>query len=245
MLDANQARDEDKGGNKVATSAAIENIHSCDPPAALNSALIAFPGSKESEIDVCCAVCGLGLGVLPPPSAGAETKLGLCMAVCLFVKKEAKVSVAVGYEDGSIVLWDVHRLSTLAHGKLHSEPIMALTMDRDGLSGVSGSAENNIVIFNINYDTNTVEKAMKVAMGKKQGVADIDLSAGLVAVAGWDGKIRVFRRKNGKPLAILRYHQKDASAVVFGSKTRLLASGARDGTIAVWDVYSEDSLGRG
>lgn len=226
------------GYSKAETLAAIEAIHLCRSSTGHNPALIAFPGSKETEIDVCCAACGLQLGVLPP-SPGNGNKLGLCMAVSLFVRKDKNISVAIGYEDGSIVLWDLRRFSTLACGKLHTEPVMALTMDLDGFSGVSGSAENSIIIFTINYDAKEINQTINVELGKKaQGVADVTLSGGLIAVAGWDGKIRVFKKKNGRPLAVLRYHQKDASAVAFGSKTRLLASGARDGTIAVWDVYA-------
>ena len=60
----------------------------------------------------------------------------------------------------------------------------------------------------------------------------------LLAAAGWDGRVRLFDAKRSAPLASLRYHAAAATALAWAHDARgTLASGARDGTIALWQVY--------
>jgi WD40 repeat protein len=60
----------------------------------------------------------------------------------------------------------------------------------------------------------------------------------LLAAAGWDGRLRLFDAKRAAPLASLRYHTAAATALAWAHDARgTLASGARDGTIALWQVY--------
>ena len=60
----------------------------------------------------------------------------------------------------------------------------------------------------------------------------------LLAAAGWDGRVRLFDTKRSMPLASLRYHSAAATALAWAHDSRgTLASGARDGTIALWQVY--------
>ena len=60
----------------------------------------------------------------------------------------------------------------------------------------------------------------------------------LLAAAGWDGRVRLYDAKRAAPLASLRYHAAAATALAWAHDARgTLASGARDGTIALWQVY--------
>jgi WD40 repeat protein len=65
----------------------------------------------------------------------------------------------------------------------------------------------------------------------------------LLATGGWDGAVRVFQWRNPakkrpcKPLAVLRTHGAAVSALAWSADCRLLATGSRDKTIALWSLY--------
>lgn len=233
----------------AAVQAAIDAVHTC--PGNLPAALLAIPGDSEKEAEVCCARCGAALAAFrQDPSAAEGDRWGMFMAAKLFPGPENRVMLAAGFESGHVVVWDVDAAAAaapaprvprpLALGKLHSEPIMALDIDEGGLSGVSGSAEDKLVAFRIDFGRGTVAPTAAVEL-RKQGVADVALrqDGKLLASAGWDGKVRVYKRASCKALAALRYHSAAASAVAFCPETFVLASGARDGTVALWDVYAK------
>jgi len=60
----------------------------------------------------------------------------------------------------------------------------------------------------------------------------------LLAAAGWDGRVRLFDARRAAPLASLRYHAAVATSLAWAHDADgTLASGARDGTVALWRVY--------
>ena len=88
-------------------------------------------------------------------SQPAEAKSGMCMAVRLFYRprehgaaegaadrlqaeadmqqEAAALHAAVGYEDGTVAVWDITRpQAPLFSARLHSEPVMALSIDAAG-----------------------------------------------------------------------------------------------------------------
>ena len=42
---------------------------------------------------------------------------------------------------------------------------------------------------------------------------------------------------------LLQYHKASATVVRFSPRSMFLASGSRDGTIALWDIYQPSALG--
>ena len=250
----------------TAVQAAISSIHHCTKASpAFPAALLAIPGSSEKQIEVCCTACGATVALFfQDPSLASTTTTksttkndeaaaaqldswGMCMAVKLFQDAQGKILLAVGYEGGHVVIWSIpvekernrNFLKPLALGKLHSEPIMALEIDGLGTTGVSGSAEDKLIAFTIDYSSGVVAALSSIDV-RKEGVADVAVRGDgkLLASAGWDGKVRVYKRATGKALAVLKYHSQAASAVAFSPQTHVLASGARDGTVALWDVYA-------
>lgn len=244
---------------------AIRRVHSCSlegNPGAV-PALLAIPSNNEKVIEVCCCECGHKLAHFymksdfnkdseQPMDNGSLYKYGMCLAVKLFLRniKESpddtgnayEVCIAIGYENGSVVVFPVsHPQSPLAEGKLHNEPIMALAIDNEtGQWGVSGSAEDKVVCFDIEYDQRKII-CRNVIDVRRQGVGDIAVrpDGKIIAVAGWDGRARIYRRKTCNTLAVLKYHVAAASSICFSPETYLIATGSRDGTVALWDTYSQ------
>lgn len=74
--------------------------------------------------------CCPSLPAVPPPLLQPASGLG----PLLFA----------GYEDGSLLLWDVTQRSELSRVKAHPEPVMCLTFDPRRLRGISGSCEKKL-----------------------------------------------------------------------------------------------------
>lgn len=233
---------------------AMSSFHECDAALSQPPALIAIPGASEKEVQVCCCHCGGTLATIASAAASETTgndSLGMCMAAKLFLGPKGRLQLAVGFEDGSVLVLAVAEGSSsrvLARGKLHAEPIMALDVDLGGKTGVSGSAEDKLTSFSIDYAAGRIAESHSFALpakrqgpGKTQGVGDVAVrpDGKILASAGWDGRIRLYRRSNGKALATLKYHSESAAAVAFGPRTYIMASGGRDGTVALWEIYTK------
>lgn len=59
-----------------------------------------------------------------------------------------------GYEDGSLLLWDVTQRSKLSQAKAHPEPVMCLTFDTKRLRGISGSSEKKLSSWMLDRQNN-------------------------------------------------------------------------------------------
>lgn len=61
-------------------------------------------------------------------------KNGMCMAVAMFRQPGSDaLYVAVGYEDGTLTIWDVAcPQHAIISARLHSEPIMTVAIDAHG-----------------------------------------------------------------------------------------------------------------
>lgn len=66
----------------------------------------------------------------------------------------------------------------------------------------------------------------------------------LLALAGWDHRVRIFGWKKLQPLAALKYHTDMVQSVAFSDhqdpRQRLLAAGSKDQRISLWSVFSEE-----
>lgn len=222
------------------------------------SCLIAIPNSNAQGLDIWCCGCGKKVHHLT-----VDGTRGMVMAAELFnhhddddddnnsSSSNRTVCLIAGYEDGSLVVWDVEKGGAIkCELKMYSEPITCVCVNKEGKGGVCGSADKGMSGFIFKKDGGATRIEVKYTVDLKKsggdgegggvvGLNDLTIRQddAIFAAAGWDGKVRVYRYKNGKLLAVLRYHTAAVSAVKFGPKTGRLASASRDGTVALWDVY--------
>ncbi|XP_027715235.1 guanine nucleotide-binding protein subunit beta-like protein 1 isoform X2 [Vombatus ursinus] len=148
-----------------------------------------------------------------------------------------------GYEDGSVILWDVSERSVLSRLACHEEPVMSLDFDSGRARGVSGSSEKVLCVWSLDEQQNL--KVCRTQELTNPGIADVAIrpDGKILATAGWDHRIRLFGWKQLKPLAVLDYHSAAVHCVAFSDPGRpgeqLLAGGSKDQRISVWSVYNQ------
>eukprot|EP00003_Mantamonas_plastica_P014192 TRINITY_DN24608_c0_g1_i1.p2 TRINITY_DN24608_c0_g1~~TRINITY_DN24608_c0_g1_i1.p2 ORF type:complete len:129 (-),score=17.26 TRINITY_DN24608_c0_g1_i1:238-576(-) len=108
---------------------------------------------------------------------------------------------------------------------------------------MTGSAEAYAPLVSIASQDDTVkmEVMAKTEDLTKPGFSDIAIDAvtnKVVATAGWDHRIRVFKfSRKLKPLAILKGHTDTINDLAFSAKdTYTIASASNDGRIGIWSL---------
>ncbi|XP_035771711.1 guanine nucleotide-binding protein subunit beta-like protein 1 [Neolamprologus brichardi] len=148
-----------------------------------------------------------------------------------------------GYENGSLLLWDVTQRSKLSQVKAHPEPVMCLTFDTTSLRGVSGSSEKTLSSWRLDGQSNLQLQDCVTLVNPGVSQLCIRMDHKLLASAGWDHRIRVFGWKKLRPLAVLQYHTDMVLSVAFSDhrdpRQRVLAAGSKDQRISLWSVYNE------
>ncbi len=94
------------------------------------------------------------------------------------------------------------------------------------------------VAFDVTAQTNSV--VIWTASGHSNGVAGLAVSAdgSVVASAGWDGTIRLWKAADGSAQGILSNPSARVSAVAFSPDGRLLASLSDDAMLRLWSLAS-------
>ena len=128
-------------------------------------------------------------------------------------------------------------------------------VDAEGVGAVTGGADGVLVRYVINIDAREPSKAtvdvvrthgpyssVTSASSRQPGASACAIRGDgkIVACGCWDGKIRVFEYKvksRGRLLAVLKYHDATVTDVLFAPDGSFLASAARDGAVALWNVF--------
>lgn len=181
------------------------------------------------------------------------------------------------YEDGSITLWshshenggpertvEGRYWDILWSTKLHQESIMGMSVSRDTQLAITVSADHIIGRYRLFEPQTDGEQFVKYRT-KYPGNAAVAMrdDGRICAVAGWDGKIRLYSTKTFKPLGTLVFHKETCQAVIFArthtpqskhdtddemdegekiKRGRWLISGEKNGRVAIWEL---STFGRG
>nr|CAB3267700.1 WD repeat-containing protein 38 [Phallusia mammillata] len=161
-----------------------------------------------------------------------------------------RIHACVGYEDGSMLLWDVMDYNILSQAeRIYNEPVMCLDTCDEHFLGVCGSATNVITKWSFgdycNKEFSYAYQTLKSYELPNPGIASVKVRSDskIFATGGWDYKLRIFSWKSCKPLAVLEYHKGTLQALAFSGPSingkQLLACGANDTKISIWDVYNK------
>ncbi|XP_019740899.1 guanine nucleotide-binding protein subunit beta-like protein 1 isoform X1 [Hippocampus comes] len=201
--------------------------------------LLAFAGQQTEELKIVELSSKALLCSLIP-----DSKLGMVMCVKLWQPQSGRGPLLLaGYEDGSLLLWDITQRSILSQTKVHLEPIMCLTFDPESRRGISASSENKLFSWILDGQNNLLLRDCVTLTNPGVSQLSIRGDGKLLASAGWDHRVRVFGWKKLRPLAVLQYHRDMVLSVAFSDhkdpRQRLLAAGSKDQRISLWSIYNE------
>ncbi|KAF9382783.1 ASTRA complex subunit [Podila verticillata] len=167
------------------------------------------------------------------PNHAQDKKWGAVMGIRLFQKKdrsdlvesEGILHMLAGYEDGSVTLFreqapakSKRSMEVVWTIKCHREPVMAMDISSDHEYAISCSSDSLLVKYKLFGQLQGVPETTQIPL-KTAGVAYANFrnDSRILALAGWDGKIRVFSVKTLKPLAVLKYHREGLYCLAFAN----------------------------
>ncbi|XP_043924631.1 guanine nucleotide-binding protein subunit beta-like protein 1 [Protopterus annectens] len=203
--------------------------------------MLAVPSGNMSEVQILNLPSKTRVCTLEPD---ADAKLGMPMCMKLWQPLTSSAPLLlVGYEDGSVTLWNTAERKVLSRLKCHVEPVMSLDFDPQKARGISGSSDRFLHSWKLDEQQNL--KLHEQLELTNAGIADIQIrqDCRILATAGWDHRIRIFGWKKIRPLAVLQYHSDSVHCVAFSDHSkpaeRQLAAGSKDQRISIWSIYNE------
>ncbi|WWC71086.1 uncharacterized protein I206_105039 [Kwoniella pini CBS 10737] len=171
-----------------------------------------------------------------------ESRSGLVMSIHLRqIPSSSALTLSMGYEDGRVELFNssIDKLADLYDarmaksdkdnpwkllwkGKGHNEAIMGMDVDAQSIYGWTVSADHRLVRYDfgkviqdrMSKDDKTIIRDYPMKQIGNSCVA-VNASGKIVAVGGWDGKIRLFSASSLKPLGTLSSHRETVHTLSF------------------------------
>ncbi|PKI85258.1 Asa1p [Malassezia vespertilionis] len=205
------------------------------------------------------------VGKLAVVKSGAE-RPAIVMGLCL-EQRDSSLVLAAGYEDGSAQAWTlpIHheklgQAELLWSSKEHTESVMSMCLTPDKSAVLTVGADDLLV-----YTALTPNALSKKYSTQHPGNACVAMRADahVVAVGSWDSFIRILSMPEGILLAKLAYHKDSVYSLAYARfdtthtlalgpesssedesvslatkpTPRLMAAGAKDGRITLWDTH--------
>lgn len=108
------------------------------------------------------------------------------------------------------------------------------------LSVIAGGANSEVTWLALDATAGALHRKRACALAQ-EGVGDVCVRGDgrIAAVGTWEGTVRLYHARRAKQLAVLKHHKRSVAAVAFKPGAGMLASGGRDGVIALWSVFDD------
>ncbi|KAF8312379.1 WD40 repeat-like protein [Clavulina sp. PMI_390] len=160
---------------------------------------------------------------------------------CLAVSKN--YLIAVGLEDGSILLWNCQTGEQLGQQLLgHTDSVLSMAFSPDGRILASGSSDKTVRLWDVESESARGDPFT----GHDDSVQSVAFSPnGVVLASGSSDKsIRFWDTVQHSAIGgSLTGHTHPVLSVAFSPDGKVLASGSGDDTIRLWDVPSQLAMG--
>ncbi|KAF9514936.1 hypothetical protein BS47DRAFT_1376400 [Hydnum rufescens UP504] len=164
---------------------------------------------------------------------------------------DLQLRLLAAFEDGHVALFARMGWDTLWSIKVHVESVMGMSVSNDATFALTVSADH--LIGKILLTDTLAEGVDRIAVHRTKHVGNsavmLRSDARMCAVAGWDGKVRLYSTKSFKTLGTLKYHGQSVYAVTFArgmhtlrqpSQPSLGSSDAADGPLTGTDNEEDD-----
>ena len=194
---------------------------------------IAVSSNNESEVDIIDVTNKKKVCKLIPQNNDGTNKYGMCMTIRTIKGNENEI--LIGYENGTIALWDLRKECIIDSILIYTEMLTCLCCNSSG-HGWSGSVNNQLTQWSVSQKNGFVQLPSIYLTNAGINSMTLRKDEKILVTAGWDSNLRIFQAKNSKPLAVLTHHKKSIKDVAF-SVDNYLAAGSQDGSISLWDIY--------
>ncbi|CAF0910892.1 unnamed protein product [Adineta ricciae] len=147
----------------------------------------------------------------------------------------------VAYENGSVKVFDIASTKQIDSYQVTSdhEPITALDVACNTcLCGTTKSDLISLDFASLKLEKTSTFRQVELPNAGTSSLRCRPNDGKLIAVAGWDSRLRLFRRETGKQLAMLDHHRQQINSIDFDFHTRQMACASEDRTVSIWDIYN-------
>ncbi|MEZ5850561.1 MAG: protein kinase [Hyphomicrobiaceae bacterium] len=144
---------------------------------------------------------------------------------------------ATAHRDGTVVVWDWQAGTAVATFRRNEASVWAVAFLGDG-DTVAATAHDWVVSVWKVATPDVPAMTLRGHGSAVQAVAYAPVPA-LIATAGADKSIRIWRKEDGSLVRSFRAHADFVTALAFDDEGKLLASGSLDGRVKVWSASGE------